>query len=343
MKHFSGAYYLTYILIGVTMMLSPARVGAQSTEIPADIPKEGKNWFDRNGIFNHLEGALTLGTTGIGLELATPVTKWARLRAGYDFIPHLWVNSTYSVTAYADGKVNDSNFDRIQDMMNQMTGYDIQKEVTMENKATFQNWKVLLDVFPIPDNNHWRVTVGLYGGSRKLGKCINKLDEAPMLVSIGSYNHFYDMATDPDFVVRYSWDEKFLGIAYLDADVAQKLQDKFLEYGLLGVHIGDFPDGTPYMMEPDKDGTLSAVALVDRIRPYVGLGYEGGLSKDGKWKAGVDAGVMFWGGAPKIKTHDGTVLNDLINLRHKVKTQMDLIKGLHAYPTINFRLSYTFF
>lgn len=302
-----------------------------------------KNWFDRHNIFNHLEGALTIGTTGIGLELATPVTKWVRLRAGYDYMPHFHFNSTYDVTAYADGKINDSNFGRIQQLMNDISGFDMQKSVTMQNTATLQSWKVLLDVFPIPNNNHWRITAGLYGGSRNLGKCINRIDEAPMLVSIGTYNHFYDMATAPDFVVKYSWEEKFLGIAYLDVDEAQKIQDTMLKYGRLGVHVGDHPDGTPYFMEPDTDGTLSARAIINTLRPYLGLGYEGGLSDDGRWKAGVDAGVLFWGGAPEIVTHDGTVLNDLSDMRHKVKRQMDLIKSFSVYPQISFRLSYTFF
>lgn len=308
-----------------------------------NLHEEGKNWFDRHDIFNHLEAGLTLGTTGIGLELAVPVTKWVRLRAGYDYMPHFHFDSSYDVTAYSDGKVNDSNFGRIQQMMRDFTGYELRKSIVMENTYTLQSWKVLADIFPIPNNNHWRLTVGLYGGSRIAGRCINKLSEAPMLVNMNTFNHFYDVCTAEDFVIRYSWEEKFMGFAYLDADEAQMLQDKMKSYGRLGVNMGYYPDGSPYFMEPDENGSINAKAIINELRPYVGAGYEGSLSPDKRWKAGIDAGVMFWGGAPKIRTHDGVDLNDMEGLRHKVKRQMDLIKCFPVYPVINFRLSYSFF
>lgn len=96
------------------------------------------------------------------------------------------------------------------------------------------------------------------------------------------------------------------------------------------------------MMMPDKDGTVSAKAFVNSFRPYLGFGYGGALSADGKWQASFDAGVQFWGGAPKVTTHDGTVLNDLYHLRGKVETYMNLMKAIPIYPTIDFRISYRF-
>lgn len=337
--------YVNLFLI-LTSFLSPLFPQAHPSS-PSITPDAGlrtsKNWLDRHGILNHLDAAVTLGTTGVGIELATPVTRWARIRAGYDFMPHFHFNSTYDVTAYADGKINDSNFGRIQDMMRDFSGFDLHKSVMMENTYTLQSWKVLVDVFPLPTNDHWRLTVGLYGGSRVAGRCINSRKEAPMLVTMVSYNHFHDMATDPDFVVRYSWDEKFMGIGYLDPDQAQILQDKMNTYGRLGISIGTRPDGSRYFMEPDDNGAVSAKAIINNIRPYVGVGYDSSISRDGKWSAGFDAGVMCWGGAPRIVTHDGTCLNDLSDLRNKVKRQMDLIKMVTVYPVINFRLSYSLF
>lgn len=328
-----------------TLLLSAILIALPSVAFPEItlMPNPKKNWFDQNGIFNHLEAGLTLGTTGVGLELATPVTKWVRLRAGYDYVPHFSFNSSYDITAYSDGKVNDDNFGKIQQMMNEFSGFELKKSVTMENTYTLQSWKVLADIFPIPGNDHWRVTLGLYGGSRIAGRCVNALSEAPMLVTMSTFNHFHDVCTAPDFVVRYSWEEKFMGLAYLDADEAQMLQDKMKAYGRLGVNMGYYPDGTPYFMEPDEDGSINAKAVISELRPYVGFGYEGGISKDKRWRAGLDAGVMFWGGVPKIRTHDGVDLNDLDGLRHKVRRQMDLIKCFPVYPVINFRLSYSFF
>ncbi len=160
-------------------------------------------------------------------------------------------------------------------------------------------------------------------------------------MALNMYDRFYTNITADDFIENVL-DNPIYGDFYLDPEVAMELQDKMLGLGRLGVHVGDYKDGTPYMMLPDKDGTVSAKAKVNRFRPYVGFGYGGALSPDGKWQASFDAGVQFWGGVPKVTTHDGTVLNDLTHLRGKVGSYMDLMKSIPVYPTIDFRISYRF-
>ncbi|MCH5302843.1 MAG: hypothetical protein J1E77_08380, partial [Prevotella sp.] len=39
------------------------------------------------GIFDHLGVGVSVGTTGIGFDLAAPVTDYLQLRAGYSFMP----------------------------------------------------------------------------------------------------------------------------------------------------------------------------------------------------------------------------------------------------------------
>lgn len=320
---------LGILFAGVSLISQPSALAAD-------------NYFTQHNIANHLEMGLTVGTTGVGLELATPITKWARLRAGYDIAPRFKMDSHFDVMTYGGDQFNQNDFDRARQLMRDFSGYELDPSVKMENTLTFQNWKVLLDIFPIPDNNHWRFTFGLYGGSRKLGKTINAMDEMTTLVTIGSYNNLYDQVAAPDFVEK-CLDEKFLGLFYLEYEAAQKLQEKMLEYGRFGIHVGDFKDGTPYMMEPDRNATVSAKALINRLRPYVGVGYEGSMDKNQRWKVGVDAGVMFWGGTPKVVTHDGTLLNDLDHMRGDVQHYMDLMKAFPVWPTLNCRISYAFF
>ncbi len=330
------------VMLMLPFLSSPAQERTDAgPHAPAPSLTETQSWFKRNHVFDKLELGLNLGTTGIGLEVATPITRWTRLRAGYDMMPHFSFKSNFDITAYSNGQVTEGNFDKVKEFMYELSGFEMDRTVKMNNKFTLQNWRVLLDVFPIPDNDHWRVTVGLFGGSKVIGKTINTMTEMPTLLTLGIYNRMYDQITADDFV-EYCFDNKFLGLFYLDLDAAEKLHDKMLEMDRLGIHVGDFKDGTPYIMEPAPDGTVSAKAIVNRVRPYVGLGYEGALSPDKRWHAGVDAGVMIWGGAPKVYTHDGTCLNDLINLRSKVKDYMNLMKGLAVYPVVDFRLSYTF-
>ena len=47
----------------------------------------GEYWHWGN-TFQHLDVALSLGTSGIGIELAAPVCEFAQVRLGYELMPH---------------------------------------------------------------------------------------------------------------------------------------------------------------------------------------------------------------------------------------------------------------
>ncbi len=301
----------------------------------------------RAKVFNQLGIGLNIGTTGLGLEVSTPVTSWVRLRAGVDWVPRFNVPMKFNLTTYTnDGAkpVNSGNFGKVQELMEGLTGFTVDEQVVMDSKPTMTTFRFMADIYPFRGKG-WRLTVGFFAGGRTVGKSINSIYEMPTLLTVGMYNRLYDYAAEtepwdfklPDFIT------KITGTAYLDPEVAQKLKDRLEKYGRLGMHIGDFKDGTPYIMEPDKDGTVSARALVNAVRPYVGIGYDGAISKNGRWTAGFDLGVQFWGGAPAVVTHDGTDLTKLENVRGKVGDYLKLMRALPVYPTAAFRLSYTFF
>lgn len=344
-------------LIAIACILIPYTTYAQKAdrdEYPNRI-KNLCNEMNAHDVFNSFEVAANIGTTGLGLEVASPMTKWTKLRVGFDWMPHFTVPMTFGLESYVDGQVNDK-FDKIQEMMYKMSGMTIDKEIKMDSKPTMTTFRLLVDVYPFKNNPHWHFTAGFFIGGNCVGKSINKMQEMPSLLALNMYDRMYQKITPEDFYINAIEDENFLadltGISslegvYLDPELVEQIQDKFRSLGQLGVHVGDFgydKDGKPipYMMMPDKDGTVSAKAKVNRFRPYLGFGYGGALSADGKWQASFDAGVQFWGGAPKVTTHDGTVLNDLINLRGKVGTYMDLMKSIPVYPTIDFRISYRF-
>ncbi|MDE6019304.1 MAG: hypothetical protein K2G85_10895 [Muribaculaceae bacterium] len=296
--------------------------------------------MNHHDVLNTVELAVNIGTTGLGLEVASPVTKWAKVRAGFDAIPSFTVPMNFGLESYVDGKINDK-FDRIQELMNQVSGMTIDKEVKMESKPTMTTFRLLVDVYPFKANKHWHFTAGFFLGGNYVGKSLNAMNEMPSLLALKMYDRMYQTISSEDFVSNITA-EPIFGSIYLDPEVAEILQEKVMGLGQVGVHVGDYKDGTPYMMMPDIDGTVSAKAKVNRFRPYLGFGYGGALSPDGKWQASFDAGVQFWGGAPKVVTHDGTVLNDLINLRGKVGSYMNIIKHIPVYPTIDFRISYRF-
>ncbi len=311
---------------------------------------------DEIGIFNRFEVAANIGTTGFGLEVASPITKWTKLRIGFDYMPKFCIPMTFGMDSYVNGAVS-NKFDRIQEMMYDLSGMEIDKDIKMESKPTMTTLRVLVDVYPF-SNRHWHVTAGFFFGGNSVGTSLNKMSEMSSLLTLNMYNHMYDQykgipTESPEAFQAYVIDNPInfpvIGEQYVDPDMDSEdfkmfysMIQKYQSFGELGMHIGDYKDGTPYFMQPDKDGTVSAKAKVWKFRPYVGFGYGGYLDDDQHWHASFDAGVQFWGGAPKVTTHDGTVLNDLVNLRGKVNDYMKMMKTLVVYPTIDFRLAYCF-
>ncbi|MDE5840352.1 MAG: hypothetical protein K2H49_05475, partial [Muribaculaceae bacterium] len=326
---------LLKILVALSALLPISAYAQHATGLDALTAR-----MNEHGVFNKIEIAANIGTTGLGLEVASPITEWTKLRAGVDWMPNFTVPMTFGMESYIDGKINDK-FDKIQDLMRKISGMEIDKNIKMNSKPTMTTFRLLVDVYPFKANRHWHFTAGFFVGGNCVGKSINRMDEMPSLLALNMYDRIYQKITSEDFLEEII-DEPIFGNIYLDPEIAMELQDKMLELGKLGVHVGDYKDGKPYMMMPDKDGTVSAKAKVNKFRPYVGFGYGGALSADGKWQASFDAGVQFWGGVPKVVTHDGTVLNDLDNLRGKVGEYMDLMKLIPVYPTVDFRISYRF-
>lgn len=300
--------------------------------------------FKRYGILNKLETGITVGTTGIGIELGSPVTEWAKVRIGASFMPEIRVPLHFGITTYTDGtSVNAGNFPKIQELMKSLSGYEMDDRIDIDGIPKMYNFKFLVDIYPFKENRHWHATVGFYAGPRRIAKAINTMEEMPSLLAIGMYNRLYDATQAPDFIDKVI-DTPIYNDVYLDPELAMMLQEKIAEYGRIGVHIGDFKDGKPYYMEPGKDGTVRANAYVNSIRWYTGLGYNTTVSKDKRWNIAVDLGVMYWGGAPKVITHEGIdMTNELVNIRGKVGEYMDLMRAMKVFPTLEFKLSYTFF
>ena len=157
-------------------------------------------------------------------------------------------------------------------------------------------------------------------------------------------------------------DDPTLSSFYLDEETTGKqIKDAFQRiqgHGRMGIRIGkyshDITDadgnvvhkkGEPYMMEPDEyDSMVKAWVKVNKLKPYLGIGYGGQLSKrEPWWKVSVDLGLMFWGGTPHVPTHDGTdLIRDVEDVIGYVGDNIRLIEKFKAFPVVDFRLTRTF-
>ena len=293
---------------------------------------------DRN-IFSHLEVGVGVGTTGIGIDLATHITDHLRVRAGVDFTPHIKVPMSFSLQSYTvEGGVNAGNFEKMQSYMKKLTGIDVDDRVDLDGVPTMTSFKLLFDVYPWVDRG-WRFTAGFYAGGRRAAKALNTMGEMPSLLAVNIYNNFYDYIMSDDAI-----DKPIFGNTYLDPFMVDEIREDLEGQGYMGIHVGDYKDGRPYMMQPDKDGMVKVSAFVNRFKPYVGLGYTGDLGKTKRWKLDVDCGMMMWGGTPSLIVHDGVNLSkDIVNIKGKPGDYVDMMKAFKVYPVVSVSVSYRIF
>ncbi len=305
-----------------------------------------------NRMFNHLDLGVTLGTTGIGIDAAMPVCDIVKLRTGFEVMPRFNHDMHFDVQSFDDkGIVTDASFKQMSDLLYGMTGFKVDETVIMQGKPTMWNFKLLVDIYPLKNNKHWRVTAGFHWGPSKIAEAVNAIEDSPSLFAVGMYNHLYDVAYK-DWVLDIPTpiiDTETTGAVYLDPVMEQKL----LDFGRMGIPVGkyarDYTDakgvthqkGDPYYMEPDENSMVRAKARANSFKPYLGVGYEGRLIKgNDSYHVGFDAGLMFWGGTPSIITHEGVNLSkDVEDIHGKVGSYVDLVKGFKVFPVLNLRIT----
>ncbi len=348
--------FLIAIMLGVG-------VAYASTDSVAYTPK-----YDSK-IFNHLDVGLTLGTTGFGLDLAMPATEWATVRAGVSYMPSFDVPLHLNLMNYSNAA--ESTFDKAAELMKNLTGYEIDREVTVNGSPDFLNFKLMVDLHLFKNVEllkNWHVTAGFFFGPEKAATALNAMGEMTTLVSVGMFNSMYDFMDGERYL-----DEPLYGSYYISPETGDALRDKFRSIGRIGVGLGTFTHtmykdlhtnqysdvapggqegvdyavcqkGDRYIMLPDVDATVSAKALANKFRPYLGIGYGGHLDKAKKFNVSVECGAMFWGGAPRVETHEGVdLLNDVEGVPGKVGDYVDMAKDMKVYPVLNFRISYNIF
>lgn len=302
---------------------------------------------DTRGFFNHLDVALSLGSTGLGFDVIAPIGKYLRLRAGFSFMPRFEMSSNFRVQVGdsldkkwdKQGNRLETKFDKLSGYLKSFVGYEVDDEVEMLCKPTYYNFKLLVDIHPFL-NQHWYLTAGIFIGPSEIAQAYNTTEEMPSLLSVSMWNMMYDKAVN--------WEP-----IYGDFFMPPALEQKLMQYGRMGFHAGNYTHdgidakgnsykkGDKYMMVPDeKSGMVKATIKANRFKPYLGLGYGGPISKDGLTQLSFDAGAMFWGGTPSMITHDGTDLtHDVENVRGKLGRYVKATKFFKAFPLLEVRIS----
>lgn len=348
-----------------------------------------------NIAFKHLDLGVEVGTTGLGIQLSTPLTNWARLRSGVTYMPGIEVPMTFGIQMLSeDPSKSKQYFNKMSQLVEDNFGMKVKDEVNMIGKpANFWNWNVILDFYPLK-NKHWHISGGFYLGSSRVAKTFNRTEDMQSLLAVNIYNSMYEkfindrmnyyMEKGTDhYIPEVLYEVKLLDFSALgdqfpadtSPEILQKMYDMVKKAGPMGVHLGDYvsdvlyPEdvyididdgegnmtkvlvhhkgdvlhkaGAPYILKPDAEGMVKADMHVNRFKPYLGIGYEGSLSKkDDRWKIAVDCGVLFWGGSPNVVTHEGIdLVHDVKNIGGKVGSYVEAIDFFKVYPMVSVRFT----
>lgn len=292
--------------------------------------------------FKHLEVALTGGTTGVGIDFATPVNDFLQLRGGFSFMPKFTLSMKFGVGIEENMYLRDeagntlhddegnpllSDFGQIINYVEGFTGSKTQNEMTMMAEPSIHNFKLLIDVHPFR-NKRWHFTGGVYIGSSTIASVINSREDMPTLYTANMFNKIYAKAEADEPYASFMGIDIYAGPALLD-------------YGRIGLDVGQRADGSTYKMEPNEYCMVGVDAKVNTFKPYLGFGYgTSSLSSTRKTNISFDCGVLFWGGAPDLITHDGTNLTkDITNIEGKIGQYVDLARKFQVFPVINLRIS----
>lgn len=309
-------------------------------------------------IFNHLDLSLTAGTTGVGFDIAAPIGDYVKLRTGFSAMPRFDLPTTYKIQVGDDATKSKSKFENIANRLEPTLGRKIEPKVGAIRQFTMWNWNVMVDVYPFKQNKHWRFTGGFYLGPSQVAEAFNDTESMPTLMAVNLYNTAYDKLhgktrrelTDVQLIDLGTGLEDFAR----DIDDLIILQEKFDRYGRMGVKMGTYrkdivdeqgnvihKEGETYFLEPDENCMVKATMHVNNFKPYAGFGYEGRLVKgNDRYLVSFDCGLMFWGGTPELKTHDGTdLIHDVRDVPGRIGSNVRFIEKFKAFPVLNVRLT----
>jgi hypothetical protein len=115
-------------------------------------------------LFNHLAVGASVGTPGIGVDVAMPATRFFDIQAGISIMPRIKY----------DTNVHLNNMQYI-DQLNQTVNINVPNDIRIQGKLNMLNGKVMINFMPIAISS-FHVTVGAYIGGSDIIEVYNTQD-----------------------------------------------------------------------------------------------------------------------------------------------------------------------
>ena len=220
-------------------------------------------------LFNHLAVNAHVATTGVGVELSTPITKFITMRAGVTCMPGFSFNAEVDGQYYVNGESNDFTVD-------------------LDANLKRTQGSVIFNVYPLAKAkvcSSFFLAAGLYFGGDKLVKINGLSDEIAEKIN------------------------QFNGNPYIE--------------------LGD------YKLPVDENGNVKGGLKVQKVRPYLGLGF-GRYVPQKRISVTGELGVQFHGHIKPYTSEGEIEAFDELTEKDDWKKVMD---KLTVYPMLKIVIS----
>ena len=217
------------------------------------------------GIFDHLGVGVSVGTTGIGFDVAAPVTDYLQLRAGYSFFPKI----SYKTDVDIDS--DDPSFST--------------DEVEVEGKLNMSNFEFLADFYPFKaSKSGFHITAGFFAGPSKFISVyntepfLNPKDWGKAGIKLGDYRVTSDEQGNVQADLKVNGFKPYLGIGFGRAVPKGRIGVQFdmgvQFWGTPGVYtrtvdnFGDVSYDKLKKSDIDNDDADKAFEIMEKITVY---------------------------------------------------------------------------
>lgn len=209
------------------------------------------------GIFDHVGVGVGVGTTGITIEAATPITRWVQMRAGVSIMPGI----KFGVDSDVDYTVNENGY--IEDRTS---------EVELKGNLKRVQGQVIFNAYPIPGSGFF-VAAGAYFGGADLLKITGHCDDLAGLrtedgyVTVGDYKIPVDPNGDVRGGIKVNSFRPYVGLGF-----GRSVPGKLLSFTTeLGLQFHGKPKlytdyGELDLSEVDDDDTFQKI--MDKVKVY---------------------------------------------------------------------------
>lgn len=360
----------TYTLLLIAACLMPHTTQAQAQSNSSD----SKFHLDVSGIFGSQKLGFELST-----PVTKDITVRAGATF-YTFSDDEKMNLPIQTGAYDPTLTSEENqalsasrFSKVNDFIKQFSGFDMDSRVQLKKKIKHDNFHLLVDITPFR-NKHWYLTAGFYYGNSQVTEVLNQESAMTTLMGMSIWNTVYEkvMAEQPiidhkginvylpyDFeeAIRTEYGEMAMEAGTYKHDIIATEDilwdysafdpitgDILHEEGDVRYHKGDIVhhQGDTYYITPNNANMFRLNQHTSKFKPYVGAGYRGRLTKDGRSMILVDMGVMYIG-SNNITFHDGMRLGKDVSSPLFSDMKYGIYRNSHFHPSLSVRFTYRLF